>query len=74
MPKIEGAPRSRRSPLIVQGDADLTVDWRHNLEVLEDKFATPQVLMLADAKHHLANEREALRERYFEFLSQRLEG
>ena len=74
VPKIEGAPRSRRSPLIVQGDADLTVDWRHNLEVLEDKFATPQVLMLADAKHHLANEREALRERYFEFLSQRLEG
>jgi alpha-beta hydrolase superfamily lysophospholipase len=74
IPRIEAAPRSRRSPLIIQGGADLTVDWRHNLGVLEDKFATPRVLMLEDARHHLANEKEALRQRYFDFLSRRLEG
>ncbi|MES2817481.1 MAG: alpha/beta hydrolase [Pseudomonadota bacterium] len=69
---IERAPRSLRSPLIVQGEADMTVDWRHNLEVLQDKFATPEILLLPEARHHLANESVALRTRYFGFLSERL--
>ena len=72
VPVIEAAPRSRHSPLIVQGDADMTVDWRHNLAVLADKFAAPQVLMLPSGKHHLANEIPALRARYFDFLRERL--
>jgi alpha-beta hydrolase superfamily lysophospholipase len=72
IPRIEAAPRSSRSPLIVQGDADLTVDWQHNLQVLQSKFAEPQVLMLPQARHHLANETEETRRRYFAFLSERL--
>ncbi|MBU1331171.1 MAG: alpha/beta hydrolase [Gammaproteobacteria bacterium] len=72
VPRIEAAPRSARSPLIIQGEADLTVAWRHNLKVLQDKFAAPQILRLAAARHHLANESVELRQRYFEFLSQRL--
>lgn len=69
---IENAPRSNLTPLIVQGEADLTVDWRHNLAVLQDKFATPELLLLPSARHHLANESEALRQRYFDFLRERL--
>lgn len=72
VPRIEGASRSQRSPLIVQGQADLTVDWRHNLEVLKDKFASPEILLLPEARHHLANESESLRSDYFRFLSERL--
>ncbi|MFD2406807.1 alpha/beta hydrolase [Azorhizophilus paspali] len=72
IPRIEAAGRSGRSPLIIQGDADLTVDWRHNLDVLRGKFRNPQFLLLADARHHLANECEALRKRYFDFLRERL--
>jgi len=72
VPRIEAAPRSVRSPLIIQGEADMTVAWRHNLEVLQDKFATPQILRLPEARHHLANELPALRQRYFDFLSERL--
>lgn len=72
VPRIEAAPRSARSPLIIQGEADMTVAWQHNLEVLQSKFAAPQILRLAEARHHLANEAPALRQRYFEFLSQRL--
>lgn len=72
VPRIEAAPRSTRSPLIIQGEADMTVAWRHNLKVLQDKFAAPQILRLAEARHHLANESVELRQRYFEFLSQRL--
>jgi alpha-beta hydrolase superfamily lysophospholipase len=72
VPRIEAAPRSMRSPLIIQGEADMTVAWRHNLEVLQDKFAAPSILRLPEARHHLANELPALRQRYFDFLSERL--
>lgn len=72
VPKIEAAPRSSRSPLIIQGDDDMTVDWRHNMQVLNDKFSAPQLLMLAQARHHLVNETLEFRSRYFDFLSERL--
>ncbi|MCQ3028353.1 alpha/beta hydrolase [Pseudomonas tremae] len=70
--RIERAPRSRRSPIIIQGEADMTVDWSHNLTVLKDKFSQPQILMLGHARHHLANETPEMRERYLDFLSARM--
>jgi alpha-beta hydrolase superfamily lysophospholipase len=70
--RIEAAPRSSRRPLIVQGEADGTVDWPYNLEVLKAKFAEPQILMLPEARHHLANELPGIRKRYFDFIDQRL--
>lgn len=73
VPRIEAAPVSALAPLIIQGDADMTVDWRHNLGVLQDKFAAAEVLMLPSAQHHLVNESEPLRQRYFSFLRERLE-
>lgn len=72
--RIEAAPGSTRRPLIVQGQADMTVDWQHNLEVLRAKFDRPQVLMLPEARHHLANEALVLRGEYFGFLSKRIKG
>ncbi|MFV3404851.1 MULTISPECIES: phospholipase BipL [Pseudomonas] len=70
--RIEAAPPSMRRPLIVQGEADGTVDWQHNLQVLKAKFAEPQILMLPEARHHLANELPGIRQRYFDFIGQRL--
>lgn len=70
--RIENAPRSTRSPLIIQGEADMTVDWSHNLAVLGEKFAQPQILMLHEARHHLANELPELRAQYFEFVKNRM--
>jgi alpha-beta hydrolase superfamily lysophospholipase len=72
IPRIENAGRSALSPLIIQGDADLTVDWQHNLAVLRDKFNQPQICMVEDGRHHLVNESPALRARYLAFLSERL--
>ena len=72
IPRIEQAPRKPLSPLVVQGEADMTVDWRHNLRVLQDKFDQPQVLRLPEARHHLVNEREDIRRAYFTHLSERL--
>lgn len=70
--RIEAAPHSARRPLIVQGEADGTVDWPYNLAVLKAKFAEPQILLLPDARHHLANELPGIRQRYFDFIGQRL--
>ncbi|KAF1052238.1 MAG: Monoacylglycerol lipase [Stenotrophomonas maltophilia] len=72
IPHIEGAPNSAQRLLVVQGDADETVDWRYNLKVLERKFERVECLLLTGARHHLANESEILRRRYFQFLSERL--
>ncbi len=72
IPRIECAGRSSRSPLIIQGDADQTVDWQHNLAVLRDKFNQPQVCMVAEGRHHLVNEGQAWRAGYLTFLSERL--
>ena len=69
---IEQAKPSTRSPIIVQGEADMTVDWQHNLNVLDDKFKQPRILLLSGARHHLANEQEALRAEYFSFLREQL--
>lgn len=66
--RIEAAPPSACSPLIVQGQQDMTVDWQHNLRVLAGKFDQPQVLMLPPARHHLANEIPEIRQAYFQFL------
>ncbi|EGH46593.1 hypothetical protein PSYPI_31521, partial [Pseudomonas syringae pv. pisi str. 1704B] len=35
--RVESAPRSLRSPLIIQGEADMTVDWSHNLAILKEQ-------------------------------------
>ncbi|MNN02749.1 Phospholipase YtpA [compost metagenome] len=72
IPRIEAAPPGAQSLIVVQGDADETVDWRYNLKVLDSKFERIECLLLSGARHHLANESETLRQRYFEFLGERL--
>lgn len=72
IPRIEATPRSARRPLVVQGQADRTVDWRHNLEVLQEKFVAPELILLPEGRHHLVNEREDLRRYYLDRLGERL--
>ncbi|WPP44883.1 alpha/beta hydrolase [Pseudomonas sp. AN-1] len=71
IPRIEEAAPSARTPLIIQGDADMTVDWQHNLEVLQDKFRGAEQLILPGARHHLVNEDEEQRRRLFALLGER---
>lgn len=70
--RIESAPASAREVLIVQGESDTTVDWRYNLGVLRQKFASVQVLQVPGAKHHLVNELPDIRARCFGFFQQHL--
>jgi alpha-beta hydrolase superfamily lysophospholipase len=50
--------------LIIQGDADTTVDWHYNVGVLETLFPGSQVEYLRGAGHQLANESQAIRSDY----------
>lgn len=56
------------APLIIQGDADQTVDWRWNLLQIRQKFPRAQVHTVRGASHHLVNEAAALRDEIFAAL------
>lgn len=51
--------------LVVQGKSDTTVDWEYNLPVVEGKFQGSKVFMLRNARHQLANESQAIRNKIF---------
>lgn len=72
IPQVERADHSKITPIIVQGDADRTVDWQHNLQVLREKFSAPEICILPGAQHHLVNELEHYRQQGFAFISQHL--
>ncbi len=50
--------------LIIQGDADATVDWRYNIGVIQKLFPGSPVEYLHGAGHQLANESAAFRHDY----------
>lgn len=58
-------------PLIVQGHADETVDWQHNMNVLR-RMTRPTLLEVPEARHHLVNESELIRQQIFDWLKPRL--
>ncbi|MDP2139501.1 MAG: alpha/beta hydrolase [Gammaproteobacteria bacterium] len=53
---------------VVQGAEDTTVDWRYNLKAIERKFPNVTTYMIAEARHHLANESADIRERLYSIL------
>lgn len=58
-------PVSDRVVLVVQGQRDATVDWRHNIPLIREKFPRAKYLPLQDAYHHLANESAPIRAKIF---------
>jgi len=60
-------------PLVVQGHADETVDWQHNMGVLTS-LTRPTYLEIPEARHHLVNESELIRQQIFDWLQPRLRG
>lgn len=60
--------------LLVQGDADKTVDWRYNLVFFCALFPGSQVYLLPGAGHQLANESVALREFYLDKVDHYLQN
>lgn len=59
--RFDYLPASEKNILIVQGQRDNTVDFRHNIPVIRKKFPKAKYLPLQDAFHHLANESPEIR-------------
>jgi alpha-beta hydrolase superfamily lysophospholipase len=59
---------SDRSVRIIQGHADRTVAWKHNLSVLARRFPNGDVLHIPPARHHLVNESPAIRDEMWRWL------
>lgn len=51
--------------LLVQGRDDRTVDWRHNLQVLQNKFPENELFLVPAMRHQIANEAAGFREQVF---------
>lgn len=59
--------------LVVQGDADLTVDWRYNTSYIESLFPGSQLEILPGAGHQLANESAELRQSWLDRVNDYLQ-
>jgi alpha-beta hydrolase superfamily lysophospholipase len=64
---------SDQSLTIIQGTGDETVDWQYNLPQIEKKFPGSRTYMIAEARHHLANESPEFRDRVFSLIDQIVE-
>jgi len=71
--RIEGLAPSDAEVLVIQGTDDTTVDWEHNLDIVRRLLPRATLEVLDGARHHLANESAAIRERVFELIRGRLE-
>ncbi len=60
--------------MVVQGDADGTVDWRYNMKHIVELFPDCQIEYLPGAGHHLANETTDLRRQYLSKVGAFLEA
>jgi lysophospholipase len=65
---IEASGPLAGKPLVIQGEEDGTVDWRHNLGVLRRLYPSLQPALIARARHHLVNEAPALRHEIFRHI------
>jgi alpha-beta hydrolase superfamily lysophospholipase len=66
--RFERYPPSTLAPIVLQGDDDKTVDRRYNLKVLERRYPEACYLIVADGRHHLANESDEIRQQMWSFL------
>lgn len=66
--QLETRKTSAASLLIIQGQEDVTVDWRFNIPRIESLFPQAVVYYLKDARHHLVNESESLRKTIFDVI------
>ncbi|MEL0027758.1 MAG: alpha/beta hydrolase [Perlucidibaca sp.] len=60
--RMQAMPGCRFPLTLVQGLEDETVDWRYNVEFVREHCFLERLIEVPGASHHLANEREDLRE------------
>ena len=65
IPFLERHEPLRFPLLLIQGQEDRTVDWRHNTQVLKSKFLPSDTFLVPGMRHHVVNEAGAFREQVF---------
>lgn len=58
-------PSIQNNCLIVQGTADMTVEWQYNLPLLQQKLSQAKMIYVKDAGHQLVNESPEYRDQVF---------
>lgn len=61
-------PINHKAITIVQGNRDMTLDWRYNLPQFQQKLPHAKIEIIDSAQHHLVNEAEALRHQVFQAM------
>lgn len=64
--------RKYLKPLVLQGLADVVVDWPYNLDVIRKRYS-PAILEIEGATHHLVNESPEVRSRMWSWLDQHIQ-
>ncbi len=63
--KFSAAEPVYKSALLVQGDKDNIVDYKHNLSVIKQKIPNLQIEMIESGRHELFNESKSIRREVF---------
>ncbi len=69
---IEECESSNLAINIVQGDQDTTVEWRHNMPLLLEKFPQRKLLMIPGGRHHIVNEEVSKRAQVYQWLAEQI--
>ncbi|MCT2535460.1 alpha/beta hydrolase [Aquibacillus koreensis] len=60
--QIERYPVNQKSNvLVIQGNQDTTVDWKHNISIIQKKFIHVRTALIDDGRHELFNEAQPIR-------------
>ena len=65
--RFESHQPTNIAPLVIQGRADTTVDWRYNIRTIQRLFA-PRIFYIPQARHHLVNESPEIRAQIFQAI------
>ena len=66
MAEFPSRPKEIVTPLTIQGNKDVSMDWKYNVKQMQAHFPNGKVKLLGAANHHLANEIEGLRNKMFQ--------
>lgn len=59
VPLIEQSEVNEHPLTVIQGTADTTVDWQHNLSIISKIYPHSVVRLIDEGRHHLVNEADA---------------
>jgi alpha-beta hydrolase superfamily lysophospholipase len=71
---IEKAEACSRPALVLQGDADKTVQWEHNVSVVREKLPGARIELIEGARHELFNESTQYREKTLKIIERYFEN